>query len=775
MKRIFFLITAVIVAILPASASNFTSDPNDIFLYIDAQIAAKTTISQTFMQNSREIRDYDVQHYNLHIIPDFSTKTMAGEVEIQALSSVDALQVITLDMGDRIEPDTVLCGGNIVNSTHIGDSLEISLDQAYDIDELFTIYIAYHGTPRTWTFHFIEHNGVPIFSTMSEPEGGREWWPSNDVPWDKATVTIRTTVPDWMFVVSNGLITDDTDNGDGTHCVTWETKYLTATYLVAVSGTDYETIMFEYIPKEFDDPMPVPVYTYPELREAAENAFENTVNMIDFFSVNFGEYPFLDEKYGQVLVPNGGGMEHQTITHINAQYITPNSKPNSLIAHELAHQWWGDYITMSEWPHIWLNESFATYSDALYLEYSEGTEAFRDRMRRYASRDYNGSIYDPVFLFDAIVYTKGAFVLHMLRRTVGENTFWNILQTYYRDQRFAYSNASTAQFQEICETVSGQDLEWFFQQWIFGTKRPTIQYGWDYSPVQDGTGYVTTVTLEQIQEDLPLFKFLVDIMIETADGNVMESVWVETASHSVEIVTPAPPYQVVLDRDVWLLAYQEIHPDQFQFTTDEKLPQAHFGQIYSTILEIAGGQAPYTLELLSGDLPMGINLDLQTGEFSGFPLETGKSTFTIRAIDSRFNEMYTQKTFMIRALYPQAEIAIIPDQNTYSNGDVMTVSLSLSSKSEYSIETILYILLEIEDCFYFLDVSQDVYPYFSIDISGIDLTIPPEFDLKADFLSIPLPNPVPNLSGTWWGLLMNSETGAAAGPVSSELFEFISN
>ncbi len=229
-----------------------------------------------------------------------------------------------------------------------------------------------------------------------------------------------------------------------------------------------------------------------------------------------------------MLVPNGGGMEHQTITHINAQYIGHGGKPNSLIAHELAHMWWGDYITMSEWPHIWLNESFATYSDALYQEYVYGSDHLRNLMWSYANQDYPGSIYDPVYLFHSIVYTKGAFVLHMLRNIVGDPDFWLILQTYYADQRFAYGNASTEDFRSICESVYGEDLEWFFEQWIYGTKRPTIRYGWEYAPVArfqplqgrvlPAESYVTTVTLKQVQQDLPLFRFPLDIRLETT-GN----------------------------------------------------------------------------------------------------------------------------------------------------------------------------------------------------------------------------------------------------------------
>ncbi|HPQ42475.1 MAG TPA: M1 family metallopeptidase, partial [bacterium] len=416
-----------------AAPTEMPPDPETVLEWIHARAAWKQAMAAATMIDTGVLRDYDVQHYDLHLIPDFDGQTMAGEVEMQALSTADGLQVITMDMGDRIDAALVTCGGQPVSYLHDNRLLEITLDRAYDAGELFTIAVVYSGRPPSWTFNFSTHNGTAVFATMAEPEGGRQWWPCNDVPWDKATVTLRATVPEWMTIAANGLMTADVDNGDGTHTETWDTQYLTSTYLVAAAGTDYETILYEYTPAGSDTPMPVPVYVYPELRTNAETAFEDTVDMIAFYAEYFGEYPFLSEKYGQVLVPIGGGMEHQTITHINAQYIEYGGKPNSLIAHELAHQWWGDYITMSDWPHIWLNESFATYSDALYHEYAYGAEYLKNLMRSYRNQDYEGSIYDPVYLFDSIVYTKGAFVLHMLRRTVGDDHFRTILRTYYQD------------------------------------------------------------------------------------------------------------------------------------------------------------------------------------------------------------------------------------------------------------------------------------------------------------------------------------------------------
>ena len=425
---------------------------------------------------------------------------------------------------------------------------------------------------------------------------------------------------------------------------------------------------------------------------------------------------------------------------------------------------------MIDWPHIWLNESFATYSDALYHEHAIGFDYLRALMESYSYTDYEGSIYDPVYLFDRIVYTKGAFVLHMLRRTVGTETFWQILKTWYQDPRFAYGNASTSDFVETCETVSGQELDWFFQQWIYGTSRPSIQYNWDYSESTSGTGYTTTIQLDQVQENLPLFKILMDVQLSTGDETITESIWLENSSHSLEIHSLNPPLQIVLDPDSWALAYKIMDPDQFQFETGAKLPQAKFGEQYTATLELKGGQAPYALSVISGELPPGITLDLETGDFKGFPLETGKFNFTVRASDSRTLTRYTQRTFTLKALSPQAEATLTANQSEYSAGDLFTTTLSIHSYSEETLMTRLYMLLEIDGIFFFLDPMAVPFPSFTEEVAFLELAVEPELELSLELLSIPLPSPLMNLTGAWWCFLLNSETGAGAGPLSVEPF-----
>ncbi len=715
------------------------------------------------------VRDYDVQHYHLSLYPDIDESTLAGQVVIQALSNVDALQMITLDMRSSLETLAVTnVGGVDLAYLRDGHTLEIDLGAPFDSGELFEIVIDYQGTPSSYVFSFGTHQGVPIFATASEPTGARHWWPCNDVPDDKALVDLDITVPEAITVAANGLLVDDVSHGDGTHTQSWHHTYPVSTYLVAVAGSNYETIAFEYIPVTGGDPMPVPVYTYPEMRAECEVDFAYTVDMLEFFSTNFGEYPFLSERYGQVLTHMGGGMENQTITHVNAAYVYGNGHLDWLVAHELAHQWWGDCLTLKTWEDIWLNESFATYSDALYQEYRYGPEHLADLMRSYAAREYTGSIYDPVYLFDSIVYQKGAIVLHMLRNIVGESNFWLILQTYYSDVRFSYANVETADFIEICGSVSGMDLDWFFQQWIYGAGRPHYQVSWDYT--QEAASYEITLRLVQIQTEQPLFIMPLDIRIHHRDGSTDFAITVDEVDQTFVFQTSEIPLGIEFDPMARALFYESMAPDQFQFLDETVLPAANYGEIYNKTLELSGGEPPFTFEIFEGEFPWGITFQTDTGIISGFPLENGRHNVTILATDSRTPPRYAAQPFSLRARNAMAVMSVKTDSETYTGGDTLTVSLNLDAKIEVPVPSRIFVILDVAGVFFFLDFYGDTWPAFSETPGMVDFEIPPEFSLEADLFSIPLPEGINAFSGTWYGLLMSPGNGTALGPVSISEF-----
>jgi len=364
------------------------------------------------------------------------------------------------------------------------------------------------------------------------------------------------TVPSPLVVASNGTLLGSKNNADGTVTYTWQEMYPISTYLISVAASNYATFSDYY---ETDEGrMEVSFYAYPEHVSLAKDDFSVTVPMIEFYSRVFGEYPFLDEKYGMAVIPGGTSMEHQTCTSLTENAIEGTHRYDWLIAHELAHQWWGDLLTPNDWADIWLNEGFATYSDALWWENLYGLEGLKSRMAqiknvyftRHTGEDH--SVYDPPpgHLFCAIVYDKAAWVVHMLRYVVGEENFWKILKKYTHD--FAYAGVTSQDFQNVCEEVSEQSLDWFFDQWVYEAGYPVYQFGWSYNG-----GDKVNVIINQIQEDFPPFKMPVELDLVYPWGTETKTVWVEQKYNRFDLVVQERPLDVLFDADSWLLCRQE--------------------------------------------------------------------------------------------------------------------------------------------------------------------------------------------------------------------------
>jgi hypothetical protein len=295
--------------------------------------------------------------------------------------------------------------------------------------------------------------------------------------------------------------------------------------------------------------MEISFFVYPDHMGRVQKTYAMVPDMIGIYADMYGEYPFLDEKYGHAEFGWPGGMEHQTITSLGGW-------TEYLIVHELAHQWWGDMITCSDFHHIWLNEGFATYSEALYTEQMYGEDAFHEYINdlRYLG---DGTVYCPDLsdwgrIFDGgLSYYKGAWVLHMLRHVVGDDAFFEILQQYHYDPRYQYSSASTEDFRDICENVSGMDLHTFFDQWIYGEYYPIYEYDWTYEMIDDG--YIVNLNLLQKQSGT-IFEMPVDVAV-FEEGGTRENFVVQNDSAEQQFLLPtsAKPESLSIDPEGWIL------------------------------------------------------------------------------------------------------------------------------------------------------------------------------------------------------------------------------
>lgn len=459
---------------------------------------------------------YDVTFYDLVLELNPGTRVLTGKVTVTAEVVGANMTSLDLNFNDNMEVDQVWGAGQPLEWTHGQDILAVTLDRNYLQGEMVVLEIEYGGNPEGNYFGWDLYDNQPLIWTLSEPYGARHWWPCKDLNTDKAdSVNITVTVPDNLIVASNGLLTDVTVPEPGKKTYFWQERYPIVTYLVSLAIHPYSLVQDEYV-SALGDTMPLDHYVMPDRVSDATGGYAITPDMITSFAAAWGEYPFLGEKYGHAHFPWGGGMEHQTLTSIHYGIYY-----EQIIAHELAHQWFGDWVTCADFGHIWLNEGFATWSEAYWREVHEGAASYHEEMwdARYLG---SGTIFvenptNPWVIFDYdLTYRKASWVPHMLRHVLGDEIFFTALRQYLNT--YAAGSATTEQFQEVFESVSGLDLAEFFQQWIYGQFYPVYDFSWSTSPA--GAGTRVSVRIAQIQTQTGLFSMPLDVVIETGGGPV---------------------------------------------------------------------------------------------------------------------------------------------------------------------------------------------------------------------------------------------------------------
>ena len=414
---------------------------------------------------------YDVQRYTLRLALDPAVETIVSVAAIDAVATISNLAQISLDfVGFEIEQVSV--ADSPVPFTRVDKKLIVPLPRPLAEGESFTVTVAYRGTPvkepspyvgfaQALGLHFVGNETIYV---LSEPDGARYWFPSNDHPRDKATFRFELTVPEGLTAAANGRLLDSQSGasqslpGGAGSTFTWEHNYPMATYLTVVAVGVYERI---------DDAasggIPLRHYVFPELRPEFETATAVTGEALAWMSDLFGPYPF--EAYGYVTadVP-GASLETQTMV-----LLSSNMVGQSTVIHELAHMWFGNWVSLDSWSEMWRNEGFATYvtlmwqhrddPEALELE----IEAIRTAVAENEPQYPLGNP-PPERLFGFNTYFKGALLVHALREEIGDEAFFAGLRAYF--QRYGGADASDAEFQAVMEEAAGQSLDTFFAEWL---------------------------------------------------------------------------------------------------------------------------------------------------------------------------------------------------------------------------------------------------------------------------------------------------------------------
>jgi aminopeptidase N len=503
---------------------------------------------------------FDVKECNLEIKFDFSNKKIFGNSRIYLQSLSDTLNSIYLNLFQNIEINYIKLNDDFAGYSRKGNYIIINTYKKIKNEQTVFLDINYQGKPERTGFDSFVFSNLPDSSylvyTLNEPSYAPTWFPCKDLPDDKFISDIKVTVPPEYKVVSNGILKDTSFNIDGLKVFHWHSDYLISSYLVSIAIAKYEFWQEEYQSLDGSIKMPIQYFSYPYLTSLAKEDWINTKEMIKTYSEYFGEYPFLTEKYGMVLFGwRTGAMEHQTITSVGYHLITGKRNFEYVFAHELAHQWFGDAVTLKSWKDVWLNEGFATYSEALWCEHKFGKDSLAGYMSSIDVDFLDKTVYNTQgFLFNSAVYKKGAWCLHMLRDLVGDSLFFSVLKSYY--EKYKFSNASTEDFKNECEKVTGQDLGYFFDQWVYnGKKRPEIEWSYKIDDFmgQENSGYWTLrIHFEQKQEEF-IYKIPINITVKSKSGEQTYKYFLNRYRQQFEIPLNEKPESVIIDKYNWLL------------------------------------------------------------------------------------------------------------------------------------------------------------------------------------------------------------------------------
>lgn len=410
---------------------------------------------------------YDVQHYTISLSVDMEKRTIAGFTIIEAQATQD-LSRFNLDF-HGLEISELLINDNNVAFKRSDGELIITPSEPLLDEADFTVTVVYSGEPvllgevfsgsEGWLWY--DDYGVYVFG---EPYGASTWYPVNDHPLDKATYTFAITVPKPYSVAANGLLQQIIEHDDGSATHIWEASDPMASYLTTVNIAE-----FIRVTEEGPNGLLIRNYFPTDADESVMEPYERTAEMIALFNEVFGPYPF--EAYGVMVmgVNFWAALETQTMSFFGRH------TSEWVVAHELAHQWFGDSVSIAEWEDIWLNEGFASYAELLWIEHTEGTISMMNEAQNvyeYAQRTQMTAPASPSpdNLFSRMVYDRGALVLHALRMEVGDMVFFEILQTYFA--RFKNSNATTEDFIALAEEISQRDLTTLFAGWLYSDEMP---------------------------------------------------------------------------------------------------------------------------------------------------------------------------------------------------------------------------------------------------------------------------------------------------------------
>ena len=552
--------------------------PAAAFLLAVLAVSAGASVPSAVPDDYPKDHRVDVIHYVFRLELSDTNDGIRGDASVRVRFRGDGVERLRLDLVGRTASGAGAKGMTVreVRSEsaalafrHDGDVLWITLPEPSRKDATVEVRILYDGVPADGLQVGPNLHGERAFFSDNWPHRARHWLPTVDHPYDKASTEMVVTAPAHYQVVSNGLLVEETDLSGGLRLTHWSQSVPMATWLNALAAAPFAVA--HHRPWRG---RPLQTWVFPQDRDTGFDVFEATSrSSLDFFSEIVGPYAY--EKLANVQSSSvGGGMEATTAVFYGAESATGvlPERWRRVVIHELAHQWFGNAVTEGDWDDVWLSEGFATYFTLLYLEHVDGRDVFVQGLHdaRNMARDFYAENPDYRVVHDNLTdmskvsvyagtYQKGAWVLHMLRHRIGDAAFREGVQLYYR--RYMNGNARVADFRQVMEEISGQELKPFFDQWLRRGGWPTITGHWSWNAER------STVEVE-LQQEVSGSGGLMDLPVEVAIrlpgqvGTVVHVVRLQGSRATASFPVDARPLDVTLDPEVWLLA--DIHMEEVE-------------------------------------------------------------------------------------------------------------------------------------------------------------------------------------------------------------------
>jgi len=492
----------------------------------------------------------DVVHYQIELELRDDGAFVSGTTSVHVRLRRDGVASLWLDF-QEMRVDGVRVGGAARPFVHQGGRLSIKLPRAFAAGEILVVEVRYHGSAGTAGLVAGRNvYGRPVVFADNWPEGARHWFPAVDHPSDKATVEFRITAPERYEVIAPGRLMEERSLLDGRKLVRWSQGVPVPTYCMVIGAAEFSVAHAGYalgVPIVFD--------AYPQDAEPAAQRFRRTAQVMQFMSDTVGPYPY--EKLAQVQsTTRYGGTEYASAIFYAEKVPRGEEADGLLVPHEIAHQWWGDSVTPADWDDLWLSEGFATYFAALFAEQLGGAAALRREMERAqdAVKQLHAKSPGPIIApalsptqkLNAYTYQKGAWLLHMLRRRLGDATFFGGLRRFYA--LHAGANASSEDLRRVLEAESGTNLETFFRQWLHEPGFPEYEVAWRW----DRAAGEVVLDLAQSQASGP-FDMPVELAFHVGDTIERRTLRVSERSQTLRVALPSAPTTLELDPDGWLL------------------------------------------------------------------------------------------------------------------------------------------------------------------------------------------------------------------------------